>query len=677
MTAAPVQATTGVLADDVDVDTGLAREARDPERVILEWQLARRALRLVLSDPQGLGGIALHGRHGPARDALLAALPAHGTVRRIPSDADDDALLGGLDTTATLARGRPIRRPGLLDAASDEILVIGGAERLPTTIATCLRAWFDDDSRTGRRPPLVALDESVERSGLVESALGERFALHVDVPELALAELRRVDTPQAEASARRVAAPEDVHVPDETLTALVQLAASLEITSLRSSVLASRAARANAWLDGRDTVNDADAALAAQLVLAPRARALPDASAPDTETDQQPADAATDDDRSPDDEPSAEQPPDQAEEPIEPTIDDRRSDDRQDDDRPDDEWPDDANDPDDAPVEPPSDGPLSERLVQAVTAALPRNLLDELVAGRRPRDARMGSDAAASAAAERSGRPIGTRRPRGASRQRPNLVATLKAAIPWQRLRAMESADKAATASRHPSASSRSESTSESTAASTSASAFTPSAQPRLRVRRDDFRVTRYRQPTRTTTLFVVDASGSAAMHRLAEAKGAVERLLAECYVRRDRVALITFKGTEARLDLPPTRSLVRARRALIGLPGGGGTPLAIGLDLAADQLERLAADGESPVGVVMTDGRGNIARDGSASRARAQEDAEAAARRLGRIGARLLFVDTGPRPRPVPRELAALMGARYLPLPQLDTSALTGGAVR
>ena len=100
-------------------------------------------------------------------------------------------------------------------------------------------------------------------------------------------------------------------------------------------------------------------------------------------------------------------------------------------------------------------------------------------------------------------------------------------------------------------------------------------ADARLRMSPEDFRVTRYKQRTQTLTIFVVDASGSTALNRLAEAKGAVELLLADCYIRRDQVAVVAFRGRKAEILLPPTRSLVRAKRGLAGLPGGGGTPLA------------------------------------------------------------------------------------------------------
>ena len=140
----------------------------------------------------------------------------------------------------------------------------------------------------------------------------------------------------------------------------------------------------------------------------------------------------------------------------------------------------------------------------------------------------------APGAALAAGRPAsGAGSPRPARRL--NLVETLRAAAPWQPMRRRERGGAGAA---------------------------------RVEVRPDDFRVTRFKQRTRTTTIFVVDASGSAALNRLAEAKGAVELVLADCYVRRDHVALLAFRGRGAELLLPPTRSLVRAKRSLAGLAG-------------------------------------------------------------------------------------------------------------
>jgi magnesium chelatase subunit D len=187
---------------------------------------------------------------------------------------------------------------------------------------------------------------------------------------------------------------------------------------------------------------------------------------------------------------------------------------------------------------------------------------------------------------------------------------------------------------------------------------------PRRVVRKEDFHVTRFRQLGQTTTLFVVDASGSSALNRLAEAKGAVELLLADCYVRRDSVAVLAFRGKVAEVLLAPTRSLVRAKRSLAGLPGGGGTPLATAIDAAAALAGHIKRQGQTPIVVLLTDGKANIARNGHAGRGPAASDALAAAAQLRSIGVSVLLVDTSPQPQNSAAQLAAAMGAQYLALP-------------
>jgi magnesium chelatase subunit D len=197
-----------------------------------------------------------------------------------------------------------------------------------------------------------------------------------------------------------------------------------------------------------------------------------------------------------------------------------------------------------------------------------------------------------------------------------------------------------------------------------------PSAA-RVLVRRNDFRIRRFVQRLESTTIFVVDASGSTAAQRLAEAKGAVENLLAEAYVTRARVALIVFRDKAAELLLPPTRSLSRAKRSLADLPGGGATPLATAIDVASllGQAER--AKGRTPLIVFLTDGRGNVGRDGEPGRPRAEQDARDAARGLRATTLPTVFIDTSPRSRPGPEELAAEMGAAYAQLPFVDSGAV------
>jgi magnesium chelatase subunit D len=145
-----------------------------------------------------------------------------------------------------------------------------------------------------------------------------------------------------------------------------------------------------------------------------------------------------------------------------------------------------------------------------------------------------------------------------------------------------------------------------------------------VEVRTDDFRVVRRVQRATTTTIFVVDASGSSALNRLA------------------------------------------------GLPGGGGTPLASGLVVGGAIADTVRRQGDSPLLVVLTDGRANIGRDRQPGRPRAEADALLAAQHWRAEGYAALLVDTSPRSHPAAQALALAMGARFLPLPFADSSVLS-----
>ena len=287
---------------------------------------------------------------------------------------------------------------------------------------------------------------------------------------------------------------------------------------------------------------------------------------------------------------------------------------------------------------------LPPLVLAATAAAIPPDLLAQLRLGslHRPRSGPSGRAGAVSRGGAR-GRPAGVRRGEPKAGARLNIVETLRAAAPWQPIRRRERGR---------------------------------GADGRIEVRADDLRITHFKQRTRTTTIFVVDASGSTALNRLAEAKGAVELVLADCYVRRDRVALLAFRGGGAELLLPPTRSLVRAKRSLASLPGGGGSPLAAGIDAACALADPLHRKGETPIIILLTDGRTNVARDGSPGRPKAEADAMAAARGLRAAGLTALLLDISPRPQPFARDLASEMSARYMPLPHAN-AAMLAAAVR
>lgn len=572
------------------------------------WSDACLAAELLAVDPAGIGGVSLRCRAGPVRDGWLAhlraALPAAAPMTRAPLHVTDDRLLGGLDLAATLRAGRPVAERGLLTAADGGVIVLPSAERCTAGAAARFTAALDTGEVSAERDGLalrhpariavVALDEGLEPDERPPGSLTDRLAFHLDLDSLSLRDASGSPTvPDIEAARRRLPG---IALPEAALEALCRAAASFGIVSLRAPLLAVRVARAIAALDDRDEVGPQDAALAARLVLAPRATRLPAGEAE--------AEAA----------PPPETPPAQADRP-EPEPE-----------------PETEADPTDAQAS------LDDLVLEAVAASIPAGLLAQLRLG--PLGRGRGGGAAGSGALQRDrrrGRPAGTVRGEPTRGARLNVVETLRAAAPWQPLRREAG------------------------------------GTTRLAIRRDDLRVTRFKRRTETTTVFVVDASGSSAFHRLAEAKGAIELLLADCYVRRDRVALLSFRGAGADLLLPPTRSLTRAKRSLASLPGGGGTPLATAIDAAGALADTIVRVGGSAVLVFLTDGRANVGRDGRGGREQAAADAAASARRLRETSATVLFIDTSPRPHGPAAAVASAMGARYLPLPSADARLLSG----
>jgi len=494
-------------------------------------------------------------------------------ARRVHSGIDDTALYGGIDLSATLAAGQLRRSMGLL-AKSDPI-ILTMAERCPSGLSARLSAWLDD-----RGPCVIAFDEGAEAEETLPSALADRLGLFLDLGDLSYSET--VDLPQDKIAAAQARLAQ-TKLPKTALVSLTTVATAMGIASMRAPLLALAAARALAAWRSEDTASDETLRHAAELTLAHRGDLPENREEPDQ---------------------TSEPPPPEQDQPEQP--------------------------------EEQSDRIPDDILLDAIRAALPADLLAKLAAGRAARAAKGSGGSGAARKGNHRGRPLPSRAGKLGSGKRIDIVATLRAAAPWQTLRRR------------------------------------PDRPDRLEIRPSDLRIKRYQETSDRVLIFTVDASGSSALSRLAEAKGAVELLLAQAYARRDHVALIAFRGKAAELLLPPTRSLVQTKRRLSGLPGGGGTPLAAGLRMAYELGLQTRARGMTPTIALLTDGRGNIALDGTADRVKSDADTAQLARAILIAAIPTLVLDIANRPQPSLSKLANQLGAPYLALPRADSARLS-----
>jgi magnesium chelatase subunit D len=597
------------------------------------WFDAQTTAALLAIDPHGLGGICVKSQFGPIRDVWFAFLTtqiapgAH--FQKIPLQIQDEQLLGGLDLEATLQYGKPVYSTGLLAKSHGGFVVLPMAERIsPHTIAHILQVVDRGEVRhpqnTAELSPctfgMIALDEGIAPDESMHPRLAEHMAFEVRLDPLSLNDCTDSleITPAVIAEAKKRLS--EIECDARFIESLLQSAAAFGVDSIRAGLFAVRAAKALAALRNQDAVTEDEVVDAARLVLTHRATRMP------SSREEQGSDESADDAEPPNEvESKSEQDPQE-----------------QNDSNQNDDGDTDANEPKENREEPSRDD-LEELLIEAIKAGIPENTLAQLNTELGRANSKQGSKGQFGQLQKNanSGRPAESWRglPKGGKRL--DLLKTIRAAVPWQTMRQAES----------------------------KVTLSSPNKQrSRIQIRADDLHVKRYQQRQGVVTIFLVDASGSSATQRLAEAKGAVEQLLADCYIRRDEVAMIALRGRTADVVLPPTRSLVRAKRNLAALPGGGGTPLATGFAAVNEMALSIRRKGMTPLILVMTDGVANVTLEGVGGRERAHQDALHTARQLRAAGHAILFIDTASAPQVLAEALAKEMAAQYLPLPYINS---------
>ena len=620
------------------------------------WNDAMTSLQLLQIDSHGWGGIWLRAPFGPVRELWLRHLSETGlNTVKLPGNIDVERLLGGIDLSRTLQSGLLQMQTGLLQQADLGLVCISMAERFPTALIAPMTQAMDTQSL----PPLkinntessvrtqfgvVALDESMADDPPMSPALAERLGLWFDLQDIAPSDVSDVSLNTRkddnaldvmgiqiapDALARMKQSLPHIQWTDEQVLAVCSTAQGLGIDSLRVPTLALRVACCHAALHARSHIADDDLAFAARRVLAPRATQLPAPAenASDTEP-QNSSDPSPEEDQASTEEQSS-IPTDSPDTPDSP-----ESAMNEDDTSSTDTSVEDTNTQDEAPSDLPSSEKLQEMMIAAALASLPPDVLEGLLTkpGRN-----LGNTSGRSGqfrSGMQRGRPLPPRTGRPGGHARLHILSTLRAAAPKQRLRGN-------------------------------------TQQGRVAIRSEDFHVHRYQQHSASCLILALDASGSAALQRLAEAKGAVELLLQQSYARRDSVCIVSFKGAKAQLLLPMTRSLVRAKRAMMGLPGGGGTPLALALKMACEQATQLQRQGVTPILVVLSDGRANVNLQGLGGRAHAQADAQQWAAQWRQTGHRCLWIDTSLQPDTQVQNMAQTMGGSYLPMPQVQAQRM------
>ena len=665
-------------------------EARFPFTAIVGQTAMKRALLLNAVNPK-IGGVLVRGKKGTAKStavrSLAALLPevtvvqgcpyncspedrqglcgrcepgndtAQAVVRQVPIvelpvGATEDRLVGSLDIEEAIKTGNRVFEPGLIAATHRGILYIDEVNLLNDHLVDILldaaamgRNYVEREGISiSHRSEFILVGTMNPEEGDLRPQLLDRFGLAVEVegrfspeerqqvvkrriayeadPQAFMAEWQQSEQEERARVARSQELLPQVIVSDDILILITSICAEYDVDGMRGDIVMYKTAATIAAYEDRTEVNAEDVREAAKLALLHRQRRQP-FQQPNLATEQldsmvdefqgqerqrEPQDSSQNDDQGEgDSEPSDLSPPDLESE--EP-------------DQPDPE------DPESGP------GPLGQEQQFEVGDPFAVRTLNVKPPDQRSRRASGRRNVTITDSS--AGRYVRSKLPAGKASALA-LDATLRAAAPHQLGRRAAS-----------------------------------DSQNAVLIESHDIRDKVRESRSGSLVLFVVDASGSmGAQRRMVAVKGAVMSLLLDAYQRRDRVGMITFRGTSASLMLPPTNSVDLAHAHLEEMPTGGRTPLSAGLFKALEviETERIKDRDVLPLLVLLSDGRGNVAIGSDSP----LDEAYAAAGIIGddKIPSVVVDTESGFIRLSMVKPVAEAMGAQYLKLEDLRADNL------